>query len=80
MFYTYIIKSLTRNWYYVGITTNLSERFAAHLQGKNKSTKAYRPFKLIFVQISKTRMQARDLEKYLKVKYNKESIIKLIEG
>ncbi len=72
MYYTYAIKSLSRNYIYVGLTDNLERRFDEHQEGKNKSTKAYRPFKLIHSEIHDTRIAAREKEKYLKSGVGKE--------
>ena len=64
--------------YYVGNTENIDKRLAEHNSGLVKSTKSYRPFRLLFVQIVMSRIEARDFEKYCKVRWNKESIVKLI--
>ena len=78
MYYVYIIKSTIKNWVYVGNTENIDKRLAEHNSGLVKSTKSYRPFRLLFVQIVMSRIEARDFEKYCKVRWNKESIVKLI--
>lgn len=77
MFYIYAIRSAKGNWTYIGNTENLERRFAEHNNGFIKSTKRYRPFILIFVQIVESRIKTRDLEKFLKVKWNKESLLEL---
>jgi putative endonuclease len=79
MFYVYIIKSLIKNWIYVGNTSNVENRIKEHNSGSVSSTKPYRPFAVTFVQEVKTREEARELEKYLKVKWNKESLLELIQ-
>ena len=66
MFYTYAIKSLSRNYIYVGLTSNLERRFNEHQVGKNKTTKPYRPFEIIYSETHLTRIAARTKEKYLK--------------
>ena len=78
MYFVYIISSLTRNWKYTGLTSNIDERLKIHNNGRNISTKAYCPFKLIFTQIVETRAKARDLEKFLKVNYNKEALLDIL--
>jgi putative endonuclease len=77
MFYAYAIKSLTRNYIYVGLTNNLERRIEEHNKGENKSTKAYRPFVLIFSQECETRVEAREMEKYLKSGIGKEFLKRL---
>ncbi|KKQ23944.1 MAG: hypothetical protein US62_C0012G0027 [Candidatus Woesebacteria bacterium GW2011_GWA1_37_8] len=49
-------------------------------QKRVKSTKNKVPFDLFFVQLCTNRIQARDLEKYLKVSFNKEALIEVMRG
>src|SRR5688572_15199904 len=72
MFYIYAIKSLTRNYIYVGMTDNLERRFLQHQNGLNKTTKAYRPFILFYTEEFKTRMEARQREIFFKSGAGKE--------
>ncbi len=72
MYFVYAIKSLNRNYIYVGITDNLVRRFYEHNSGKNKTTKPYRPFKLIFSETHSSRYEARIREKELKSGFGKE--------
>ena len=72
MFYVYAISSINRNYIYVGLTNNIKKRFAQHNKGENKSTKAYRPFVLVYTEIYQTRAEARAREKYLKSGIGKE--------
>ncbi len=79
MYYTYVIKSIERNYIYVGLTNNFEERFKRHNKLQNKRTKAYAPFNLIFKEEFKTRVEARQREKYLKSGCGKEYIKNLIK-
>jgi putative endonuclease len=72
MFTTYVIKSKTKNYIYVGLTSNLARRLSEHEKGYNKTTKPYRPFKLILHELYKSRTEARKREKILKSGYGKE--------
>lgn len=76
MYYVYIIKSLKIDWFYVGLTSNLKRRLSEHNRGKTHSTKAYYPFKLVYSKKFASRMSARDYEKFLKVRANKEKILR----
>jgi putative endonuclease len=78
MYKVYAIKSLTRNYIYVGITHELEERFERHNTGKNKTTAPYKPFKLIYTEDCQNRTEARNREKYLKSGVGKEFLRKLI--
>ena len=54
------------------MTNDLERRIAEHNNGVNKSTKAYRPFKLIYSETFPDRISARAKEKYLKSGIGKE--------
>ena len=54
------------------MTNVLERRIAEHNNGENKSTKAYRPFKLIYSETFPDRISARAKEKYLKSGIGKE--------
>jgi len=72
MFYVYALKSLSRNYIYVGLTNDLERRFHQHQKGQNKTTKPYLPFILFFKEQFQTRDEARRREKYLKSGIGKE--------
>ncbi|MEL7001174.1 MAG: GIY-YIG nuclease family protein [Bacteroidota bacterium] len=72
MFYTYAINSLTRNYIYVGLTDNIERRVNEHNTGKNKTTRPYKPFEIIYSKEFSTRQEARMHEKYLKSGSGKE--------
>ena len=66
MITVYAIKSLIRNYIYVGMTNDLTRRLVEHDNGENKSTKAYKPFILIYSETFPDRASAREKEKFLK--------------
>jgi putative endonuclease len=72
MFFVYAIKSTVRNYIYVGMTNNVNRRLIEHNNGENRSTKAYKPFVLIYTAEFQTRIEAREKEKYLKSGIGKE--------
>jgi len=77
MFYVYAISSLNRNYIYVGLTDNVERRFVEHNTGKNKTTKPYLPFKIIYIEEFETRVEARNREKYFKSGVGKEKLKRL---
>ncbi len=79
MYYVYAIKSLLRNYIYVGMTNDIERRTLEHNNGENKSTKAYKPFILIHKEQFETRIEARKREIYLKSGIGKE-FLKSING
>jgi putative endonuclease len=74
----YALKSVEKNYIYVGMTNDLSRRIKEHNDRRNRSTKAYAPFNLIYSEICKTRLIAREREKYLKSGIGKEFLRTLI--
>ena len=72
MIIVYAISSLSKNYIYVGMTNDINRRLAEHNNGENKSTKAYRPFVLIYSKEFPDRFSARLKEKYLKSGIGKE--------
>ena len=66
MFTTYAIRSISRNYTYIGLTNNLVRRLNQHNKGYNRTTKPYKPFQLIYTKEFKTRTEAREHEKFLK--------------
>ncbi len=78
MITVYAIKSLTRNYIYVGMTDDLTRRLNEHNNGENRSTKAYNPFVLVFSENFPDRITERGKEKYLKSGIGKEFLKSLI--
>ncbi len=72
MFYTYAIKSYNKKYIYVGLSNNPERRIAEHNNRKEKTTRAYAPFKIIIIEEHTTRIEARKREKYLKSGIGKE--------
>jgi len=76
MFFVYCLRSTINNQLYIGFTSNLERRFKEHNSGKNRSTKAYAPYILLFSEKIETRLEARAREKYLKSGIGREFINK----
>ena len=72
MFTVYALSSEVRNYIYVGLTSNLQDRIEFHNKGYERTTKAYRPFRLIFSEEHVDRPSARVREKFLKSGAGKE--------
>ena len=72
VYYVYALRSLTRNYIYVGLTDNLERRVYQHNHGLSTTTKPYAPFALIWSRSFLTRADARRKEKYLKSGIGKE--------
>ncbi len=66
MFYVYFLKSLKNNDLYIGSTKSVEKRLVEHNNGKTKSTKFYRPWKLLGCEAFETRGEAIKKEKFFK--------------
>jgi putative endonuclease len=76
-YFTYALKSHKDGRIYVGLSSNLERRLGEHNRGEVKSTKAWRPWEIIYKKEFLTRGDARSEEKRLKSGYGKE-FLKLI--
>ncbi|MBC3758337.1 GIY-YIG nuclease family protein [Hyunsoonleella sp. SJ7] len=78
MFYIYAIASVEKNYIYVGLTKNVDDRVLRHNMGRERTTRAYRPFELIFEEsVDGSRSEARKREKYWKSGVGKEQLRKI---
>lgn len=73
--YLYLIKSKTKNWVYIGSARDLRKRIGEHNLGKNKSTKAYKPFELIYYEAYNSYTLARKREIELKKNGQQKEIL-----
>ncbi|MFZ4648965.1 MAG: GIY-YIG nuclease family protein [Patescibacteria group bacterium] len=72
--FIYVIKSEIDNYIYVGTTINTERRIKEHNSGRNKTTKSYKPFKILLIEEYPDRATARQREIYLKSGCGKEWI------
>jgi putative endonuclease len=67
VFFVYVIRSIQLpSKHYVGHSENIERRLIEHNKGKTKSTKAFRPWKLVYFEEFPTREEAAKREKFLK--------------
>jgi putative endonuclease len=66
MFYVYVLESLKNGTWYIGFTSDLRRRFQEHAQGKNRSTKRYLPWKIIYYEACLDKIDAERREMWLK--------------
>jgi putative endonuclease len=62
----YAIRSVNRNYIYIGLTSDLEARLHRHNSGYERTTKPYSPFVLIYKEDGLHRKEARIREKYWK--------------
>ena len=66
MYSVYVLRSLKTNRRYVGLTNSLNRRIEEHNSGKNRSTKGFSPWSLMYCEKFENRIEARNREKHLK--------------
>jgi putative endonuclease len=77
MFYIYVLKSIYFAKSYVGQTDNIERRLIEHNIGKSLYTNKYKPWKLIYTEEYKTRVEALRREKYLKSRSGRRELKKI---
>jgi putative endonuclease len=66
MFKVYIIQSIKFGKLYTGFTDDLESRLKKHNSGNVRSTKAYKPYKIIYTEDYVDKTSARKRELFLK--------------
>ncbi len=78
MFYVYILQSEVKQRLYIGKTTDLKCRVSEHNAGQNVSTKAYKPWTLIFYEAYIEKSDASRRERYLKTTQGHRAIRRML--
>ncbi len=76
--YVYAIASESCKYIYVGLAYDWEGRIARHQAGRERTTKPYRPFRVIYLEECVDRVAARHREKYLKSGAGKEFLKQLV--
>jgi putative endonuclease len=66
MFYTYVIKSVSFDYFYKGHCEDLKIRLKQHNSGMTASIKPYIPFEIVYFEEFAIREEAIKREKYFK--------------
>jgi putative endonuclease len=66
MYYLYILKSIRAGRFYTGVTKNIEERLKNHNKGGTKSTKPFKPWKIVYKEDFTDKKLAFKREHYLK--------------
>ena len=79
MYQVYILKSEKIDRHYIGHSDNLEKRVNIHNRGLVKSTKAYRPWKIIYTESADNKNDAYKREMQIKSYKGGEAFKKLIQ-
>ncbi|MDX1653147.1 MAG: GIY-YIG nuclease family protein [Brumimicrobium sp.] len=77
-YYTYILKSLEHDQFYIGQTDNIENRLKRHNDGYEKYTRKFRPWKVVLTIEKNSRSEAIILERKLK-NLGSERLLQFIE-
>ncbi len=71
-YFVYVLESEIDGRLYKGQTTDIDKRIVEHNSGKTKSTKGYKPWKLVYFEKYETRDEALLREKFFKTGSGRE--------
>jgi len=77
--YVYILYSNTKDRYYIGSTSDIEERLKRHNAGATPSTKAGKPWKVVFTKPFDSKTEALKYEIYIKRMKSRKFIESLIQ-
>ena len=80
MHYVYVLRSEKNKDIYIGFTSNLKIRFNLHNSGKVSSTKANRPWKLIYYEAYMVKVDTIKRERELKIHAAKNELLKRLKN
>ena len=66
MIIVYVLKSISENYHYIGHTKDLKNRLKLHNDGRVRTSKSHRPYKLIYKENFADTGEAIRRERFLK--------------
>jgi len=78
-YYVYVLHKPQKNFIYIGYSENPKKRYQEHNLGKVKSTKAYKPLRLIFYEAYPTKSDAKRREVYLKSNKGRTTLMTMLK-
>jgi putative endonuclease len=66
MYHVYILLSETNTRTYTGVADDVNKRLAEHNAGRVKSSRPYRPYKIIYTESFETLKEAHQKERFYK--------------
>ncbi|HOX53981.1 MAG: GIY-YIG nuclease family protein [Candidatus Omnitrophica bacterium] len=78
MHHVYVLLSKAKTKTYTGVAEDVGKRLTEHNAGKVKSSRPYRPYKLIYTESFETLSEARQKEKFYKSTTGRRKLCKII--
>jgi putative endonuclease len=78
MFYVYVLRSGTTGRFYVGHTSDLTQRVGQHNNGITKSTKNRGPWNMLHNEHFQTKADAMRRERFLKTGQGREELKRIL--
>jgi putative endonuclease len=78
VYFTYVLKSKTHNYFYRGHCKDLQKRLDQHNAGMTVSLRPYLPFEIIYFEQFETEIEAVKREKYFKTSRGREFLKKTL--
>jgi len=66
MYFVYVLKSQNDDFHYIGHAADTCSRLKQHNQGKVQSSKAHKPYQIIYTESYATKSEAQKREYFLK--------------
>ena len=80
MFYVYVLVNESKTKTHVGSAENLNKRLEGHNAGKVKSSKPYRPYKILHLEEFGSLSEARRRESYYKNTSGRRKLSAILQG
>jgi len=80
MYYTYVLRSLNDNKFYIGFTEDIRRRIEEHNSGTVDATKGRRPLELIYYEACLDKEDAIKREKYFKTGFGRRFLSERLKG
>jgi len=78
MFYAYVLKSISHDFYYKGHCKDLHIRIQQHNSGMTKSIRPYLPFEIVYSETFDSEKEAIEREKYFKSAAGRRFLKKIV--
>jgi putative endonuclease len=75
----YILRSISFDRFYIGKTSDINERLKRHNAGREKSTKPYLPWQIIYLSEALSGSEASVLERKLKNLKSRKRVLHFIQ-